>query len=354
MEGVHPDVNGSLADQGYIDGNWLTSITDNQKQIFVYVNIVCLCEAVSMFGILANIINVVVYYKEGLNTTINISFFSMSISDLLCLIILQWYIVIPLMKLAGLPMLYSDVQYISGCIPHETFNRMTCSITVYITAERCLCVVFPLKIKRLITPKLTTIVIVFIYIVTLLCPVPIFFTSYLDWNFYPDKNRTLLGLVFTHDREAIESLLYSIHAIVGVLSVIAVVTFTLVLILKIREKSAWRQTLNVQQKQKDFVSNKERMTMFMVVLIAIILLVCYTPSIILCVASLYIPDFSAAGKYVNLHYILWSFALLFETINSSVNIFLYLKMSTKYRRTFHALFTRSHNMESKVNIHIKE
>ncbi|CAG5124274.1 unnamed protein product, partial [Candidula unifasciata] len=51
-------------------------------EIVEFVNIVCLCGLVSMFGTVANIINLIVFYRQGLNTTINISFFALAVSDL--------------------------------------------------------------------------------------------------------------------------------------------------------------------------------------------------------------------------------------------------------------------------------
>ncbi|CAG5135628.1 unnamed protein product, partial [Candidula unifasciata] len=130
---------------------------------------------------------------------------------------------------------------------------------------------------------------------------------------------------------------YFMHAIVVVASIISVVLFTIVLIVKLRVNSKWRKSMNSQQKQQASMTNKERTTIVMIVLIACMLLVCYTPTIILSLITFFEPDFSPGGKYVNLHYILWSFALLFETVNSSVNIFLYLKMSSNYRLYFYSL-----------------
>lgn len=80
----------------------------------------------------------------------------------------------------------------------------------------------------------------------------------------------------------------------------------------------------------------------MVIVITTILLVCYTPSWVVAMVTFFEPEFSVRGRYYNVYYSysVWTFAQLLENINSSVNIFFYFKMSTKYRHTFLELFSR--------------
>lgn len=322
---------------------WVTSVTDKHRHIIVVVVEMFLCGLVSQFGIIANLINMIVFYRQGLNTTINISLFAMAVSDLSCVMLQLWYIIcaVPVFVDSGLPLVFSDFQYYTGGIPHQACSKITCLITVYITAERCLCITFPLKIKQIITLQRTTFVIVSIYISPLIFGIPLYSTAYIDWKFYPGRNRSLLGLSFTPTKGRIEKLVYSFHAISLVASVAAVVVFTSILIRKLRQKAAWRKTANAHAKVSETFSDKDRTTMSMVVLIASILIVCYTPGVISSLITFCEPQFSMGGRFYNMYYILWSFAFLLETANSSVNIFLYLKMSTKYRRTFYNLFLKT-------------
>ncbi|CAG5118774.1 unnamed protein product, partial [Candidula unifasciata] len=108
---------------------------------------------------------------------------------------------------------------------------------------------------------------------------------------------------------------------------LCVVVFTTILILKLRKASVWQS-----------LSKRDKETLSMVALIAIILIICYTPSAVLCVLTVIEPEFSVGGKYFQTYQLFWTFAVVFENVNSSVNIFLYLKMSSKYRSTFRSLF----------------
>lgn len=157
-------------------------VSDSQIQIFTILVYVILCGTVSLLGIMANVINLVVFYKQGLNTTINISFFAMAVSDLSGLLLQQWYItcVNPLVINSGIAIVFPGVRYITGAVPREEFALITCLITAYITAERCFCIIFPLHIKQMITPRKTSVVIISLYVGTWITGIPLYCTSYID------------------------------------------------------------------------------------------------------------------------------------------------------------------------------
>lgn len=317
-------------------------LTESQKYLFSLINYIILCGVISVFGTVTNVINIVIFCRQGLNTTINISFFSLAISDLASLVLQQLFNVFvnPLFVDLNLPMIYTDVQFLTTAIKRELFAKITCFITVYITAERCFCIAFPLHIKQMITPKRTTTIILCIYILTMISGVPLYCTLYIDWQFDKERNKTILALAFRENKDLSETVVYVLHAAFGVLSFLAVVVFTLVLIHKLRQKSDWRKLASLQQERSESMSSKDRSTISMVVVIASILIICYTPSVMLFLTTMFVPEFSIGGAYYNLFYSLWTFGVLMENVNSSVNIFLYCKMSTKYRNTLKELFSR--------------
>ena len=96
----------------------------------------------SVFGILSNIINLIVYYKTGLQETTTIDFFVLAISDLvvsLSTIIIQ---VSRLVFTKSIP----QTSWVSTIFMYPAcgFSAM---ITALLSTERCLCVVFPLKVS---------------------------------------------------------------------------------------------------------------------------------------------------------------------------------------------------------------
>lgn len=192
----------------------------------------------------------------------------------------------------------------------------------------------------MITPERTSAVIAGFYITMFLSVLPAFSIVFIGWKFSPISNRTLLGLMFRLNMELVdlvEGLMYLFQAILGILSFITVALLTVVLIYKLNRKSTWLKTANGVGKTER-MSNRDKVTMLMVILIASILIICYLPSVILLSVTICEPEFTIGGRHNNFYVILWTLAQLLETINSSVNILFYYNMSTKYRLTFRKLF----------------
>ncbi|KAH9487560.1 Lysine-specific demethylase 4A [Bulinus truncatus] len=98
------------------------------RNIFILVNHVALSNLISLFGIGANVVNIVVFFRQGLRNSTNLSFFLLAITDFMGL----------LTQLACLV-------------------RITGWITVYSNgAERCLSIAIPLKIKQIVTFERTS------------------------------------------------------------------------------------------------------------------------------------------------------------------------------------------------------
>lgn len=318
----------------------VTVLSTEDRFVFEVVNYVTLCTIIGLFGIASNIINALVFFKQGFNNTVNISFFGLAISDMFCLVTLEWVCIClnPLFVASDVPWMSLEVQYLTGAWPHVCFSRITSLITAYVAAERCLCIAIPLKVKQILTPRRTTAAIIVIFFVNLVTLVPEYATSYIGWKLYPSRNATLLGLVFTSDRKYVEGLVFVLNSILGITSFSAVIIFTVILIVKLKYSSAWRKKVSSQHEKLEHVSHREKKTMKMVSIIAIILIVCYTPGTIISMTTYVVAEFHLLGGYVNICMVTWSFVFVFQAINSSVNIFLYYFMSSNYKVVFDELF----------------
>ena len=118
--------------------------------IIGYINGYVLTSLVGILGIVTNTANICVYLKMGLSETTNISFFAMSISDLLVsftavIIQITYNPPISVMKLpSGAP-----VSEIGMAACFIMFPCMGCSawITAILSVERCICISTPLKVR---------------------------------------------------------------------------------------------------------------------------------------------------------------------------------------------------------------
>ncbi|KAK3775631.1 hypothetical protein RRG08_051489 [Elysia crispata] len=137
-------------------------ISAHVSRIIGYINGFVLTTLVGVLGVFTNTANICVYVKMGLSETTNISFFAMSISDLLVSLSaavaqLTYNPPVSEMKLpSGAPL--SEIGMAACFI---MFPGMGCSawITAILSLERCLCISTPLRVKEIFTPKRILIII---------------------------------------------------------------------------------------------------------------------------------------------------------------------------------------------------
>ena len=118
--------------------------------IFNFVLGVSMTSAVAMFGVFSNITNTVVFYKLGLGESINISFFSLAINDLI-MSITTVVVEVTLNPAMRIRLPAGDLTLQSGFVA-SLFVYTCCGLGAWITAllstEKCLCILFPLKVSN--------------------------------------------------------------------------------------------------------------------------------------------------------------------------------------------------------------
>lgn len=316
-------------------------LTAEQAAIFLLVNFSSLCCILSLLGIIGNVINIIVFLKQGFRNTINICFFGLAISDICCLLTLLWMGVClnPAVIVSGAPWVATDFVYLTGAWPHNMSGRITSYITVYITAERCVCIIFPLKVKQLISPRKTTVAVCTIYILNILTLCPEYATSYLTWKFFPERNITLLAIAHRSGREQTAGIVFFLNSITGAFSFVSVIVLTAILAVKLKKASVWRlQAKSANSNTVATMSSRDQKTVKMVTLIATVLIICFIPGVIVAMVTFIEPEFDLRKRYANSVASFWSLASVGQAVNSSINIIFYYKMSSKYKQTFAIVF----------------
>ena len=106
--------------------------------------------AISIFGILSNVVNIVVYYRMGFSITANISLFCLAITDLYSLlfhILFSSFGAHPLINDDHLFMSLKDLNLTLNTL-YQGFTAMGSWITAVISVERSCCVAFPMKVTH--------------------------------------------------------------------------------------------------------------------------------------------------------------------------------------------------------------
>ncbi|KAH9499931.1 hypothetical protein Btru_076952 [Bulinus truncatus] len=278
---------------------------------------------------------------QGLRRSTNLSFFVLSITDLCGLLTQLWhnFCLNPYIYEIDAPLEFGEIQVLTAGKPNACLVRITCWITVYITAERCLSIALPLKIKQIMTFKRNVCILSFIYFINVASLVPLYFSAYLSWNLNTQQNKTKLGVSYRSNKLVIQDLLYIFQASLALGAFACAVFFTSLLIISLKRQSDWRRKSASDQDQGKMMSNREKNTVRMVIVVASVLIICYTPACTSSIVSAIIQDYTITGHQSNIFQAVWSFGFLFHSVNSSITIILYYKMSSKYKSSFQEIFS---------------
>ncbi|BFZ12431.1 hypothetical protein BsWGS_15470 [Bradybaena similaris] len=304
--------------------------------IFQVITYSVVCQLVDVVGVSTNIINIICFIKQGFKDPVNVSLLGLAVADLLCLITLLWtnICMTPAFQALDLPFHAVELQHLTTCVMHTTFTRLSGWITALIIVERCLCITAPLKVKSIVTPKRVAVVVVCLFIILTSSVSPVYMVSRLDHKYFQDINKTLIGIVYTKNRESVEQVSYFINNVfIPFGSFIVIIICTAILVAKLHEKAKWRKKSAVSA-QADNVSTRNQKVAKMMVMISTLFVACFFPHSVGFIAMALLPELSVGGKFNDLLLILAGICFLLESINSSANIFFYYRMSSKYRAAF--------------------
>ncbi|XP_059146745.1 ultraviolet-sensitive opsin-like [Physella acuta] len=326
-------------DVSYLDIGSFDPVSDGMLKTVTIVNYAFLIGVISVTGVVLNIINIAVFLKQGFKDPINIPLVGLAVADTGGLVCLIW------MSLCYNPLVVGSlerldlvgIQHITAGWPHVCFTRITGWLTVFITFERYLCIAFPLKVKAILTPRRTAIIVVVIFIVLILTVVPVYIAIYIDRVFSSKYNRTLFTIVYIQDGVSLEKFSLYCSTFLQLSSFVLVAMLTTGLVVKITQKSKWRIATS-SANQNEAVSSRDRKVVRMVIFISGIFILSFTPVVIHMLAMLSVADFIVGGRYQNLFLLCGTFVFNLQAINSSANIFVYLKMSSKFKDVFMSMF----------------
>ncbi|XP_059168783.1 probable G-protein coupled receptor frpr-1 [Physella acuta] len=308
-------------------------------ETFMVLNLVC-SEFIGVLGIIANVVNIIVFYKLGYEDTVNIKLTALAVSDIGALVTSMFYalVVNPWFLNADLPFQAIDIMFMIGFNPHNYFIRVCGFITAFASFERCLCVLAPLKVKRIITKNVSTFIVITIFLVLLLDLFPTYYAAYLDWVFNPLTNKSILAAVFRENNKYVFDISYLITDLfLPYLTFIIIITSTVTIAATLKKQSLWRQSCNSKSDNKQ-ITKKEKRVVMMLSVVAVVFIVCLIPQSAVLTASGLVPELGAYGLYFDVFLVVSCLSYLMETVSSSANIVIYYSMSSKYKETIHSCF----------------
>ncbi|XP_059173483.1 uncharacterized protein LOC131954018 [Physella acuta] len=310
---------------------------------FALASLVIIGGVINIAGLIFNSINIIVFIKLGFTDTINISLLSLAIADIGIHITMIGYVVIYSPEMTqdktNIELIYA-VSYLILGWPHVMFSRISGCLTAFISLERFLCIAVPLKVKTLITKKRTAIISCSIYGFMICSVIPAFVANKIGPKFDTESNVTVIGLITIDNSDAIENISLAITNFVELAVFALVVIFTVGLIQKFVDISKWRKHAASASKIRT-LSTRDNVLVKMVLFISGVFIICSFPGVVGTIALLFAKDYNVKGKEVYVFLASFSVFLNIASLNSTVSIFIYLRMSSRFKQVFRAFFVSS-------------
>ena len=332
------NTSGLLQDDGELFLPWNNPYNIISIRTFLSFEKVVLCGVswiLFSIGVPTNLLNCLVFYRQGLRDRMNLCLFSLALVDMLFIgfffLVGSYCLVGELQPEAKQWWKYFVFKYFTG--PYRGFMISSGLLTMVIAVERCVCVTLPLKAATLVKTRTIAVIIVGVVvslqIACLLTPLKIGMGSRKD----PKSDRITFFLTTTEFYSQHE-LLYDVVENTLVIIVIPFATFTVVAIataitvVQLKRAIAWRHGSSSSSSS----DVREVALVKMPVVVFFIYITAAAPNIALGLARLLVPDFLPSGRYANIFLLSHLSELVLAEVNSSVNFFVYLARSSRYRQ----------------------
>ncbi|GFR59317.1 chemosensory receptor B [Elysia marginata] len=310
---------------------------------------------VSVFGMTSNILIIVIYVKIGFSESINISYCALGISDTLYVIFVTWNAIcfIPAFARLNLPFIPSQVVVPTGGANSDIFLKTTAWITAWISVERCLCVMFPFKVRTFVTrgKTLFAIITMSFFIVVPLTGLNFAFYAF-EFTYDFERNRTILKL-FHRNSTLINRIndVYFIYKtlLLNFLPLLVVLLCAVFLATRLKASAAWRlqhsgprPTKNASPPTEDKTAkrkyDKDMRIAKTVLLIAVTFILLGALNVQRLLLAMIWQEFRPFRSYGKWYRLTSRIALFLLQANSSVNFIIYYHMGAKFRQTANQMF----------------
>ncbi|GFO28797.1 chemosensory receptor a [Plakobranchus ocellatus] len=334
-----------------------SGILSKEQFYIIFLFIIFTSQIINNCAIIANSLSIAVFVKLGFSEPSNISLTALAICDFTLAVLLTWNNVCFWLTYNNVPLPFhgANVSSLTGGAQWAFLSSTVAWITAFISFERCICILFPLKVRRLITPRGTFVAMLIIILLTF-CPSFFIYIRYkFVWIFDPYLNITILNTLPVNSELAIlfEQISFVICGVIQPLLAFSIMLIcTVLLVVQLRKISSWRLSVTSVKSQRvqpeensapsssaaeARISQKEERLVRMVVAIASIFIVSYIPSCIMILGYVVFDEFNLFGVYSRLFIVSSNIISLGQPISGSVNILIYYKMASKFRSVFRRL-----------------
>ena len=318
-----------------------------------------------LFGIVSNIINIIVFFRLGTKDNVSTSFLVLSLSDLTYLVIRSFQAVArfllyhhPTLPWVCDPKIFLVCSYWYG----QAFYDFSCFIAVFLAVVRCCCVVMPLRFKTVFTRSRTARGLLGLFIAAICLRAPQFFAHGVSWKFNPATNSSYLSCSDAKDIQILSKVNDLVNRnIVSTITYFLVAACVVTMIVKLKAASRFRNSASKplaltdpgqekMQANPAKMSVKEMQLIQSVILLSVIFLFSQLPFQVYSTVRLFVPEFDSGRSQVFLFSIVGHITTTFSFLNCSVNIFVYVTYNRKYRTVVSSLFCLTEQSENNKSV----
>ncbi|KAL8612504.1 hypothetical protein ACOMHN_053758 [Nucella lapillus] len=290
-----------------------------------------------IFGVIGNIINMVVFAKQGLQDRINVCLFSLALADccyILALFSFRSYTLLSFFS-ESLGSYWRSRSFSTVFGVFWGFGAVSNTLTLLVSVERCLCVVSPLRAKELLKTRNMVIVIVAIYFFSLstsmICNSKYTVGTIKDLHSNTTMYKAVLSDFYLQNKVFVDIVYNYILAIaIPFISLVIVVVSTIITVIFLKRALSWKQK---SANLTDTVDKKETAVTKMLLLVCYAYVIFVTPSVVNAFAVQLVDGWRPAGRYYNTFDVFVALMRLFTAFNSSLNFLIYFFRGSKFRST---------------------
>ncbi|XP_005089686.1 uncharacterized protein LOC101855154 [Aplysia californica] len=322
----------SLGATGFISNEVRELVVDLIMNVIIQISL-------RVLSIVSNIVNILIFAQIGLDDGVTVTFFALAVSDLMWSIFGLSVRVFTMTDVIFKVRPYVRLRSLAYILSWYTslFADWSMLITLFLSVQKCACVAVPLLFKHLFTARRCILLLICVFVAVVVWYAPILSSLRMVRAFDKSTNSTRLRGKRVAYFWSAYALWQPVNKIVlPAVSLSGVSICVLILVTKLRQAIEFRQaaTVESQTSKNNSTKTKEVRVIQAVVLVSTIFVVCYTPDIIRRLCEIAFPMFREKGPYNNIHTLVNQFHNVATLVNSSVNVFVYLKFNSRYRQLF--------------------
>lgn len=316
-------------------------ISKATRELVETVCFAALTSLICVISVPANVINCLVFCRQGLQERMNVCLFCLALVDcfyLTCVFTVYSVSVFLRFYDQVLSEEYSSkvFVYFGGAL--YGFRTLSHCITMVIALERCVCVVYPLQAANLLQARSMGYLILSGFLLFhgcyLLLPfsyhvVKIVVNEKVEWKFFPTP-------FFENNRLIVYTLIYTVlGTVLPIVALLTVCLTTFITVVKLRAAMLWRQRTSLMINESH--SQQVALTK-MLVIVSCAYILTVAPLVAWQTSFWFVGRCLSTGTCYNLFMALSAVVFTISYLNSCFNIVIYYSRSSRFRVVLVSLF----------------